>query len=415
MLPPTKFIIFLLCFCLIWHDSFGQQNKIIVKNNHPVKTESTIIEIPLKNINYNSDESTPKAFIVKDNDGISTGYQIVNNYKNSEDYLLLCDESFQMLGKTFSIERGVSKEYENIKYTNCNLAVRENFELKDGIVAGGNFVKRNYVKLPAFHKPQNGYLQYEGIGWESDKIAYRLYLDSRNKIDIFGKTKNEMVLDRVGLYDYIPGKESYQKMQDWGMDIYKVANTYGLASFAVVDDNHSNILSGTDSTTCKILDNGNIFSRFEINYYGAVLNNSRNDFKATISITKGTRLSKVIITARNKFDNITTGLARHTNTETIWSNKENSEWQYIGVYGKQSLANDDLGTALFYKTISAQKVGEDSINETVVLTPFNNEVTYYFCAAWEQEPNGIKNIADFEEYLNEVLNKLNNPLQISYE
>jgi len=277
------------------------------------------------------------------------------------------------------------------------------------------FGAKAFTKIPGFHKPQNGYYQYEGIGWESDKVAYRLYLDSRNKIDIFGKIKSEMVLDQVGLYDYIPGKESYQNMQPWGMDIYKVANTFGLASFGIFNYKQINLLSKTDSTTCRILNDGNVYSRFEIHYYGVDYKSSKNDFNVIVSITAGSRLSKVNISAKNQFENITTGLARHSDTKTLWSNKDNSEWQYIGVYGKQSLSMDNLGTAIFYRKNSAEKVCEDSLDEVIVLNPIDNEVTYYFCAAWQQEPNGIKNINEFEEYLNTVLNKLNNPLHIAYE
>lgn len=410
-----KFICLVFCFYSLYGNTFGQKNEIIVKNNCPSHLENTIIEIPLKTIQKDSKENIPKNFSVKDNAGEYISSQIVLAYKNNEDYLIVYDKFFQIEEKKFVIEFAFDSEESPIKNTNCNIGIRENFELKDGLVVGGSFVKSNFTKIPSFHKPQNGYYQYEGIGWESDKVAYRLYLDSRNKIDIFGKTISEMVLDKVGLYDYIPGKESYQNMQPWGMDIYKVANTFGLASFAILNDKQFNLLSKTDSTTCRIIDNGNVFSRFEINYYGVQANNTKNDFNITISITAGSRLSKVNISAKNKFENITTGLARHTDTKTLWSNKENSEWQYIGVYGKQSLAKDELGTAIFYRKDSAEKVCEDSLNEVAVLNPINNEVTYYFCAAWQQEPNGIKNITEFEEYLNTVLNKLNNPLHIAYE
>ncbi len=409
-----KILSFFLFIYFFGEENFSQNKKIIVSSSNPPFSESKIIEIPLSFYQKEFVDIFPEKFSVIDNSNKCIPYQLVNNYKNNEGYLLIYDTTL-CKEKEYTIIPKCADEELVVKRTNCHLAERNNFELKDWLVVGGNFKSKVFTRIPDFHRPQNGYYQYEGIGWESEKIAYRLYLDSRNKIDIFGKIKSEIVLDKTGLYDYIPGKESYQNMQDWGMDIYKVANTFGLASFAVFNDKQENLLAKTDSTTCKILDNGNIFSRFEINYFGVGIGLNKNDFTVTISITAGSRLSKVNISAKDKFESIVTGLARHTDTKTICSNKGNSEWQYIGVYGKQSLAKDNLGTALFYKTIAAQKVEEDSVNETVILEPSNNEVTYYFCAAWEQEPNGIKNISEFEEYLTEVLNKLNNPLQISYE
>ncbi len=415
MLNYIKTIILTLCLLSSSGNIIAQENKIIVKNNFPSKLESTIIEIPLKNFVKDKNTNLSKSFLVRDRKSNQISNQIVKNYLGRESYLIVCDNSFQSEEKEYSIIAETNNNPDEIKNTSCHLGIRENFELKDGLVVGGNFESKAFTKIPGFHKPQNGYYQYEGIGWESEKIAYRLYLDSRNKIDIFGKIKNEIVSDQVGLFDYIPGKESYQNMQPWGMDIYKVANTFGLASFAIFDEDQVNLFSKTDSTTCKILDNGNVLSRFEINYYGVGFKNTKNDFNATISITAGSRLSKVNISAEKQFENITTGLARHTDTETICSNIKDSEWQYIGVYGKQSLAKDNLGTAIFYRKDSAEKVSEDSLNEVVVLKPIDGSVTYYFCAAWQQEPNGIKNINEFEEYLNTVLSKLNNPLHIAYE
>ena len=46
------------------------------------------------------------------------------------------------------------------------------------------------------------YIKYEGPGWESDKVAFRFYLDWRNGIDVFGKKTPGIVLPFVGMEDY---------------------------------------------------------------------------------------------------------------------------------------------------------------------------------------------------------------------
>ena len=76
--------------------------------------------------------------------------------------------------------------------------------------------------------------------------------------------------------------------------------------------------------------------------------------------------------------------------------------------------NDKLGIALFYNEKDLIEFTEDEINYVVVLKPVEGKVTYYYCAAWEQEPNGITNENDFINYLDNELQKLNNPVKVEY-
>ena len=60
------------------------------------------------------------------------------------------------------------------------------------------------------------------------------------------------------------------------------------------------------------------------------------------------------------------------------------------------------------------EINEDQLNHVVVLKPDQNKVTYYFAAAWEQEPNGIKSKSEFQKYLEQSVNELNNPVKIIF-
>src|SRR6478735_11625782 len=50
---------------------------------------------------------------------------------------------------------------------------------------GGTFKNVDRLKLAKEHTDHSFDIRYEGPGWESNKIGYRLYLDWRNAIDIF--------------------------------------------------------------------------------------------------------------------------------------------------------------------------------------------------------------------------------------
>ncbi|RYY35469.1 MAG: DUF4861 domain-containing protein, partial [Sphingomonadales bacterium] len=55
---------------------------------------------------------------------------------------------------------------------------------EDGKYSGGSFKLVDRFEAPAAHGPRDQLIAFEGPGWESDKVAYRLYLDERNVPDI---------------------------------------------------------------------------------------------------------------------------------------------------------------------------------------------------------------------------------------
>jgi hypothetical protein len=83
--------------------------------------------------------------------------------------------------------------------------------------------------LPGSFKDHSYYIKYEGAGWESDKVAYRFYLDQRNALDAFGKKTPGIILPAVG----VDGYDNYHKMAVWGMDDMEVGKSLGIGSIAI--------------------------------------------------------------------------------------------------------------------------------------------------------------------------------------
>ena len=69
--------------------------------------------------------------------------------------------------------------------------------------------------------------------------------------------------------------------------------------------------------------------------------------------------------------------------------------------------------AILYRTKDLIRLAEDEDDYVVVLNPSENKLTYYFLAAWEQEPGGIKSKQEFIDYLNEQTEVLNNRLTVN--
>ena len=197
------------------------------------------------------------------------------------------------------------------------------------------------------------------------------------------------------------------------MDIFNVGKSLGIGSIGMWYDDRVNMVSKTDSIICEIPENGPVLSEVKTSYFGWQVGDKKYDLVSTLSIAAGSRLTKCNLNITNQPGNIVTGLAKYKGTDFIRSNGK-SEWAYISLYGKQTLAGpeDKLGIAVFYKTANLIEPGEDDLNYFLKLKPENGTLEYYFCAAWEQEPGGIKTKSDFIKYLDNILVILNHPFTV---
>jgi hypothetical protein len=383
-----------------------------------INSQQNIAHIRLKNPNYISVQDYyfefslddfKTNFIIKDRNDLIP-YQIIQNnsdYKKIGLVLSLKPNEEKIL-TVIQGEETKTPKFESRTY--AEISVKPGNIYFDGHFRGNAFVNVTKIKVPLIHKDHDALFKYEGPGWESEKVGYRFYLDWRNAIDIFGKKKNQLVLANVGVHDTVAKDDSYHNMQDWGMDIFKVGNSLGIGSIAMWHDGKVNMVSKTDSIYCEITENGPIKSEVKTNYFGWEVGEKKFNLESKLSITAGSRLSKNEIDISDDPSNIVTGLAKYPGTQ-FFQNDILGEWSYIALYGNQTLVSitDKLGIALFFKSKDLEELTEDDLSHILKLKPKNGKIDYYFCAAWEQEENGIKNFDNFKKYLNQTQQLLNNP------
>ncbi len=273
---------------------------------------------------------------------------------------------------------------------------------------GGHFENVKQLKGPPEHSDHSWYIRYEGPGWESDKVGFRFYLDWRNASDIFGKKIPDMVLQNVGQ----DGFDSYHEMSYWGMDILKVGDALGIGAVGMWVDNKVERVSQTDSVSCTIMANGPVESLIRTEYWGWKVGKSQYNLVSDLSIDAGSRLTKQSVSITGNPENLCTGIVKHDGVTVLQSGDNAGSLAYLATYGQQSLAGDSLGMAIIYQKKDELDVSQDELNHVIILTPENGKLTYYFLAAWEQEPRGIKSEQEFKNYLANVLRQLDKPLQI---
>lgn len=341
-------------------------------------------------------------------DGNDVPFQTIdtNGDDAPDQYLLVMDLK---AGEEKNIQIEESTTTPNFKKrTQAELSHKVGGTWKDRKYEGGNFKNVDFLAVPPEHTDHSHFIRYEGPGWESDLVGYRFYLDWRNATDIFGKKTRDMVLQQVGQ----DGFDSYHEPADWGMDVLKVGKSLGIGALGSWMGDKALRVETTDSITCEVAENGALESMIRTKYYEWKVGDQSTNLTSDLSIQAGSRLTRHDVALTESLPNLCTGIVKHENGSLL--RHENGTWGYMATWGQQSLAEDHLGMAVLYKKADLQEITEDEFSHVVVLTPNNNELTYYFLAAWEQEPGGIHTEEAFRQYLDEVIMELGTPVAVKF-
>ena len=284
----------------------------------------------------------------------------------------------------------------------AEISVKQDGKWEGQKYIGGNFKNVQSLKLAKEHTDHSFDIRFEGPGFENKHIAYRLYLDWRNAIDLFGKYSDTIVLPKIGL----DGFDSYHEKCVWGSDILKVGKGMGIGSIGRFVNNAVLHFNNVDSTFVKI-ENAKKQSSVYVNYFGWNTANEKVDLKSKLSVFPDEYFVKHTITASKSTQGICTGIVKLKNLELIKAESTNKKWAYIATYGAQSMFSDNLGMAIFYETATVENVIEGVDDHLLIFKPTITPISFYFLGAWEKEKAGLKTKEEFLAYLNKKLLVLN--------
>ena len=267
----------------------------------------------------------------------------------------------------------------------------------------------------------------EGPGWENDKVAYRLYFDTRNNKDIYGKRIAGMVLDSVGANP----ANSYHHLSNWGMDILKVGSSLGAGALAFsyqkADGKDTLVrLGGNDikAETYQLLEDGPLRASFLMTYPWQLagkavtvtekISIAAGDYHYTSEIAvKGDDLPKDL--------KVDMGIADfYENTlDSISTDKAKAVFSY----GKQTENHDQVGMAIIStKPANARiwSIGEqvtplsDITSTYFMQEPISKDspVRFQFLAGWELSDSAFTSAEGFKTYLSQELERLTHPIEV---
>ncbi|WP_308909153.1 DUF4861 family protein [Pseudokordiimonas caeni] len=258
---------------------------------------------------------------------------------------------------------------------------------------GGTYGQVDTITMPDHHTLDDKLIAYEGPGWESDRVGYRLYLDERSVTDVWGKKLPAAVLHTVGRGD------NYSVMNDWGMDVLKVGESLGIGGLGYADDTGAHQVGKAQKISADRLKPGADAAGVRVRHNGLKNGEGLYDLTADYVIHAGSRLTHVTAKATGDAPTLATGVVIHDGVTILEGAATDSAWGYVATWGQQSLNNDNLGLVVFYPKDGVAKTdGRDAHTLYITFKP-GITVDYAFGAAWELESDGIKTLDGFKAYL----------------
>ena len=302
----------------------------------------------------------------------------------------------------------------------AELSVRTGGEWQDAAYSAEGF---SFEEVSSFSSPpqltdHSYFLRYEGPGWESDQMGYRLYLDWRNAIDVFVKANDSVALPEVGQDGY----DSYHNLSSWGGDALKVGKSLGVGALGRLIEQETKDSSTqtvmhfqhVENTQYQLLSNSQLRAEFEVGYEGWSSSDSKAD---SINVTTHYRIdafdptTHISVSLSEPSDNIVAGLVAHDGMQVIKA--ERGEWGVVATWGTQSILadNDNLGLAVVYRLDQVEKVFEGEHDHLVLFKPLTT-LDYKILAVWPTRSSDVQTAKQFEDYLVNKLKMYNHPLTV---
>ena len=234
----------------------------------------------------------------------------------------------------------------------------------------------------------------EGLGWESERVAFRIYFDPRNAIDIYGKRRPTLQLAMYASPNYVYHDESPE-----GRDIFRVGDAIGIGAVAGMVDGRLVKVADVKERKWRILASGPVRSIVELEYEGWNAAGKIIHLRSRITQWAGERGFEHAIAADcgDRFA-FATGLPVKAGITPMNSEKD-SPVAWVATWGHQVVApgatateelpGQNLGLAVLTNAQGARFV-DDATNQLVEFHLKSGSAAWYAMAAWDQEGSNDK-------------------------
>jgi unsaturated chondroitin disaccharide hydrolase len=232
--------------------------------------------------------------------------------------------------------------------------------------------------------------KFEGLAWESEATAWRIYFDQRNAIDLYGKRRPGLYLEMFGSPEY-----DYHEESPAGRDIYKIGDALGIGAVGALLDGKAVRVSDVRERNWRIISTGPVRAIVELTYKGWKVGGREVNLTSRMTQWAGERGFEHRIKAEGaEALTLVTGLPRRAaleekdselNESALWRATWGHQVLRTGATASESLPDQNLGLAIIVPRSEGKGVKDDALNLLVQPRIENGAGRWYVLAAWDQE------------------------------
>ena len=237
-------------------------------------------------------------------------------------------------------------------------------------------------------------MKFDGLAWESEMNAWRLYFDKRNAIDVFGKRRPGLYLEMFGAPEYV-----YHWESPLGRDIYRIGDAIGIGAVAALVDGKVVKVSDVAERKWRIINAGPVRVIVELTYKGWKVAGREVNLTSRITQWAGKHGFEHKITAEGANGlTLVTGVVRHPGLEEkvflptptepalarLWWGPQVEE-EGPPATAIHNLPDQNLGLAIITTGAESKVPGDDALNLLVQPQFTNGQASWYVLGVWDQE------------------------------
>lgn len=262
-------------------------------------------------------------------------------------------------------------------------------------------------------------LHHHGPAFENEYIAFRLYFDHRQTVDMYGKTRKGLEIKETQFYP-----DAGQKAAGYGDDVLWVGNSFGLGALRGWDGTQQTMFDDCDRRSMRIIASGPVRAIVEVVDLGW---NTRNAGKAPVDMT--TRYTVYAgrrdCTVDVKFRRPATGYQFATGIINVKGSEGMSDGHGLrGCWGtdwpvalKDSAGHkpETVGMGIYVpEEYVVKELPKDSDNYPFVVGSATDGLRYYINFCSDNESFGYHSAKEWFAYLKEWRKEIDAPVSINY-
>ena len=260
-------------------------------------------------------------------------------------------------------------------------------------------------------------LHHHGAAFENNMVAYRIYFDHRQTVDIYGKYKKRLELKETQFYP-----DNTQKATGYGDDVLWVGSTLGLGTLRGWDGKQPTMLENVDKRSQKIIARGPIRTIVEVKDKGWTPQGMTHpiDMTALYTLYAGRRECSIDVTFNKpaKGYSFSTGIINVKNSTEYSDNKGlrgcwGTDWP---VSAKDSAGHkrETVGLGIYIPSeyiVSEEPANKD--NYAYVIATGNDKLHYKITFCSDNETFGYHSDKEWYNFLKEWKEDIEHPVRIA--